>query len=337
MSNDLTGGAAEVVDLLSMTDVRRMLSGVGSAIDPPSNATSIRTEVVKIAAKTGNRLRMIGFAFKNAERVDGCPRPAKQSEFRLDFCREITRLEKWAADLNWRGIEIPELRVVVSDRFKISKSLVPAWSGRAGNMEFPSWRVIARKAAILHELVHVFFPNGNRFLAEGLATYLQAAMGGNPAFPNFGKPLHENVRERFLEMAPAISRGGNRSLEQIHLADLDAIPTPSPLTLQVGQEVYGEEPRGQAFIYPIAGSFVQFLIETRGIRKLRELYVQTPLVPLTQNAGSPDRWLEVYSVALADLESEWKSMLCSQTVTSTEETLSDRPIGSSEQVHFNRE
>ncbi len=41
-------------------------------------------------------------------------------------------------------------------------------------MEFPAWRVNAGKAAILHELAHVFFPNGNRFLAEGLAVYLQA-------------------------------------------------------------------------------------------------------------------------------------------------------------------
>jgi hypothetical protein len=91
---------------------------------------------------------------------------------------------------------VPELRVVVSDQYQISKSLVPAWSGRAGQMEFPSRRVIAREAAIAHELIHVFFPNGNRFLAEGLAVYVQTAIGGNPAFPNFGKPLHELVREQ---------------------------------------------------------------------------------------------------------------------------------------------
>jgi hypothetical protein len=176
-------------------------------------------------------------------------------------------------------------------------------------MEFPLWRVLARKAAIAHELVHVFYPNGNRFLAEGLAVYLQAAIGGNPAFPNFGEPLHENVRRRFQEMAPAISRGDKQSLEHIHLAELDAIATPSPLTLRVGREVYGEEPRGQAFIYPIAGSFVQFLVETRGMDMFRALYRQTPLVPLAQNAGSPERWLDVYDAALNGLEHEWKAMI----------------------------
>ena len=204
---------------------------------------------------------------------------------------------------------MPQLHVVVSDRYKISKSLVPAWSGRAGHMEFPAWRVLARKAAIMHELVHVFFPNGNRFLAEGLAVYLQAAIGGNPAFPNFGKPLHENTRERFEEMARALSRGDRQSLELVHLAELDAIATPSPLTLRVGHDVYGEEPRGQSFIYPIAGSFVQFLVETRGMDMFRALYLQTPLVPHAQNAGSPERWMDVYDVPFNDLENEWKAMI----------------------------
>jgi hypothetical protein len=176
-------------------------------------------------------------------------------------------------------------------------------------MEFPVRRVVSREAAIAHELVHVFFPNGNRFLAEGLAVYVQATIGGNPAFPNFGKPLHEYVRERFLEMAPAISGGDEQRLEQVHLAELDAIATPSRLTLGVGHEVDGEERRGPAFTYPIAGSFVQSLIETRGMEMFRALYEQTPFVPLAQKAGSPDRWSDVYNVALADLEDEWKSMI----------------------------
>jgi len=104
-------------------------------------------------------------------------------------------------------------------------------------MEFPSWRVASRKAAIAHELVHVFFPSGNRFLAEGLAVYLQAEIGGNPAFPNFGRPLHELARKLLREMIPSFSPGHPDSLAQLHLADLDAIATPSPLELKVSQEV----------------------------------------------------------------------------------------------------
>jgi hypothetical protein len=255
---------------------------------------------------SGTRFGSFVFESSSQARADQWPTPARQDEFKVDFSRELSRLDRWAIDRQWPPLPVPELHVVVSDRFKISRSLVPAWSGNAGQMEFPAWRVSARKAAIAHELVHVFFPNGNRFLAEGLAVYVQAEIGGNPAFPNFGRPLHELVRELLREMVPAFSRGDPESLEQIRLGELDKIATPGPLVLSVGQDFYGEEPRGQARIYPIAGSFVQFLIETRGLEKFREIYLQTPLVPMAQHAGLPDRWKNVYNVSLAGLECEWK-------------------------------
>jgi hypothetical protein len=307
--SDLIDVAPANVNSLRDTDLRRVLPVSIAAIDSSASTTSIGRAFVEIVDDGVRRLGSIGFESESPYHIDRRLPPAKQEEFKTDFCREIARLKKWAADLNWVASSVPEFCVVVSDRYKISKSLVPAWSGRAGHMEFPAWRVLARKAAIAHELVHVFFPNGNRFLAEGLAVYLQAAIGGNPAFPNFGKPLHENVRERFLEIAPAISCGDTQSLEHIHLAELDTIVTPSPLTLRVGHEVYGEEPRGQAFIYPIAGSFVQFLVKTRGIEKFRALCAQTPLMPMAQNAGSPERWKDVYDVPFHDLENEWKAMI----------------------------
>jgi hypothetical protein len=185
-------------------------------------------------------------------------------------------------------------------------------------MEFPASRVAARKAAIAHELVHVFFPNANRFLAEGLAVYVQAVMGGNPAFPNFGRPLHELARERVRDMVPAFSPGEPESLSSIQFADLDVIATPNPLVLRVGKDFYGEEPRGQGRIYPLAGSFVQFLVETRGWAMFRKLYQRTPFVPLQQCAGSPDRWMEVYGRPLADLEGEWKSFIAQRSATTSE-------------------
>jgi hypothetical protein len=180
-------------------------------------------------------------------------------------------------------------------------------------MEFPAWRVIAGEAAIMHELVHVYFPNGNRLLAEGLAVYLQARIGGNSAFPNFDTPLHEAVRECLPAMMPEFSRDDPRGVEAIHLAELDAVATPDALSLNVGQEPYGawygKNPHEQARIYSLAGSFVQFLIEAYGMDKLRALFVRTPLVPLERAAGSPDRWIEVYGLSLTALEQHWKSLI----------------------------
>jgi hypothetical protein len=108
---------------------------------------------------------------------------------------------------------------------------------------------------------------------------------------------------------PEFSPGDPQSLDCLHLAELDKIATPSPLTLKIRQDFYGEEPRGQARIYPIAGSFVQFLIETHGMEKFRALYEQTPLVPLVQSAGSADRWGSIYGISLAELQEEWKSTI----------------------------
>jgi hypothetical protein len=201
------------------------------------------------------------------------------------------------------------LDVIVADRYRISKSLVPAWNGNAGRMELPAWRVVTGKAAIMHELVHVLFPNGNRFLAEGLAIYLQAEIGGNPAFPNFGRPLHAVAREVLQELAPECEARPSATLDAICLAQLDAIATPAPLTLQVRSNFCGEEPRGQGRIYPLAGSFTQHLVATHGLEPFRSIYFQTPLVPQKQSRGQADRWLRVYGCSLADLEREWKSMI----------------------------
>ena len=100
-------------------------------------------------------------------------------------------------------------------------------------------------------------------------------------------------------------------------------PTPNPLTLRVGAELYGEDQRGQAFVYPIAGSFVQFLLETRGIERFRSLYAQTPLLPLALNAGSLDRWLTSTACTLADLENEWKSTIVSEFSVANCETFAE--------------
>ena len=245
--------------------------------------------------------------------VEGVPypslSPAQQDSFKADFFRELASVEAWSLREHWLPLPPTDLQVFVSDEYKIPKSLVPASLGQRGRMEFPAWKTVAGEAAIAHELVHVFFPNGNRLLAEGLAVYLQAKIGGNPAFPNFGKPLHEMVGELLREMIPEFTSGKPETMEKIHLTDLDKIATPSALRLRVGRYLYDNGPAGQAHIYPIAGAFIQFLIETYGTDRFRALFVKTPLVPLARDAGSPDRWIDVYGRSLADLELQWRSMI----------------------------
>jgi hypothetical protein len=231
---------------------------------------------------------------------------ACQIEFKLDFFAELERLRTWAGEQQWEPLPAPEFHVTVSSKFKISRALNPAWSGLHGHMQFPVRRVAARRAAIAHELIHVFFPNANRFLAEGLAVYIQAQIGGNPAFPNFGQPLHDMARQRVTDMIPLVDRDALDCLCEIQLAALDEIATPSPLVLKVGNTFQGEGPQGQTNIYAIAGSFIQFLAETFGLDKFKSIYGATPLVPLAQNAGLPGRWIDAYGFSLAALEQDWK-------------------------------
>jgi hypothetical protein len=249
----------------------------------------------------------ITFFFEPSNQIDRPSlREAHQIEFRTDFFKELERLRAWAGEQRWHPLPASEFHVTVSERYKISRALNPAWSGLHGYMEFPASRVAARKAAIAHELTHVFFPNANRFLAEGLAVYVQAQIGGNPAFPNFGQPLHDMARHRVRDMIPLFDCDALDCLGAIRLAALDEIATPNPLVLQVGNTFHGEGPLGQANTYTIAGSFIQFLAETFGLDKFKSIYGATPLVPLAQNAGLPGRWIDAYGVSLADIERHWK-------------------------------
>jgi hypothetical protein len=330
----LLGGSVSLnpnrsIDPLAIAADVKALRGSDSTARSRTQKISVKKST-QLDTNGDNGIGKIDFEFECARDGAAALTETQRIEFEDDVCREIIHLQEWAADLDWIEFSVPELKIIVSDRYSISKSLVPAWSGRRGYMEFPTWRVASRKAAIMHELVHVFFPNGNRFLAEGLAVHLQDAIGGNPAFPNFGKPLHRNVCERLLEMMPHNSSEAPSGLGQIRLAELDLIPTPNPLTLRVGAELYGEDQRGQAFVYPIAGSFVQFLLETLGIERFRSLYTQTQLLPLVLNAGSLDRWSDVYRMTLADLENEWKSMIVSEFSVANCETFEETKVATAQ-------
>jgi len=233
----------------------------------------------------------------------------EQTVFQAQIVRDLKRLLAWCLSNGWDSDGPRALTIDVSHDFKISKSLVPAWFGQRGYMEFPAWRAIAGEAAIVHELVHVYFPNANRFLAEGLAVALQAALGKNPAFPNFGRPLHDLARERLAGLVRGNRAGDIDCLAAVRLDELDSIATPEPLSLTICGQFLGEDPAGQAVLYPVAGSFVAFLIDTYGPAKFRTLYTQTPLAPLQQNAGPSTRWAQVYGRPLAELCDAWRVMI----------------------------
>jgi len=165
-----------------------------------------------------------------------------------------------------------------------SMALIPAWRGERGRVIFPASVVRRERAATVHEIVHVYAPNANRFLAEGLAVYAHEKLGGPIAYPNFGASLHTAA-------AP---------YAQADIAALDRLATPSRLELD---RLAGRE------AYLVAGSFVRFLIERRGLDTFRRLYAGTPLVPGQRNAGAPARWQEVYGLNVDQLAQMWRNSL----------------------------
>jgi len=257
--------------------------------------------------------------FDIADKIDGVPYPTSlsadtQRQFQADFQQRLGTLEQWFQDNGWLSgplkrpdpigsvappwlFNLPDtdLRVYVSNTFTFASSLLPAAVGQRGRLEFPKDRVAAGMADMTHELTHVFFPNGNRLLAEGLAVYLQQKIGVNPAFPNFGKDLDQAVRDLLPDLGP-------HGLDKIDLAAFDATPTPNELIVKIGETWCQDETT-----YVIAGSFVKFLIEhLGGPDKFYKLYMQTRLVPMGRNVGDPGRWVSFYGQPLDKIAAHWK-------------------------------
>jgi hypothetical protein len=250
----------------------------------------------------------------------------QQIDFQNRFCRQVSKLSSWLTGKGWIALDarpLPQrstvgpytpgtdIQVFVSNQYRISRALVPAWFAQRGRMEFPAKEVVAIQEAAAHELTHVFFPNGNRMLAEGLAVYTQFRLGTNPAFPNFGQNLHQMVKD--FTCPDGDAPGG---LDGIDLEKLDRIATPDQLWLRIG--IYPYE--NAADVYPVAGSFVQFLIEEFGtfgpsdpvanrMAKFRELYMQTPLHPLQREPGPDERWQFIYGHPLKYIAEQWKSVI----------------------------
>lgn len=177
------------------------------------------------------------------------------------------------------------LTIEISSAPGPSMALVPAWRGQRGHMRFPTRVVRKGRAATVHEVLHVFAPNANRLLAEGLAVYAHERLHGPTAYPNFGRALHA-VAQPYAARADIVA--------------LERIATPTRLQ---GGGLGGRE------AYLVAGSFVRFLIERHGMAKFRQLYAMTPMVPGARNAGGPSRWQIVYGAPLAQLAAQWRQRI----------------------------
>jgi hypothetical protein len=200
--------------------------------------------------------------------------------FEHELRRSIARACDW-----WGATYNGTFVITIEDSRGPSMALVPAWRGERGRMLFRAAPVRAGRAAIQHEVMHVFAPNANRFLAEGIAVYAHERLGGNKAYPNNGADLHEAAK-------PLAARADVAALERVTTPD------------RLGASGLSEDEA-----YLVAGSFVRFLIERHGLDKFRALYAATPLVPRGRNAGDPARWSAVYGVAFAHLVSDWRAAL----------------------------
>jgi hypothetical protein len=169
----------------------------------------------------------------------------------------------------WGAAWNQPIRINVSSSYRISRALVPGYFGNRGFIEMPLRTVRNNSSALLHEIVHIYAPNDNRFLAEGLAVYLHAKLAGNPAFPNFGEDLRRLA---------ARGLSGLKSLEA-----LNGVRTPRSLSAVMDEKN----------AYTLAGSFVRYLIEKYGLGSFRSLYA-------TAN------YEQVYGKSLEILEKEWR-------------------------------
>jgi hypothetical protein len=180
--------------------------------------------------------------------------------------------ERQKVERYWGATFDEPIRIHVDPSYRIPRALVPAHLGNRGFMEMPLRRVLSGEAPLLHEIVHIYAPNGNRFLAEGLAVYLHHKLAGNRAFPNFGRALDREARSYQSRI---------ESLEK-----LDRVRTPVPLGRVLDEQS----------AYILAGSFVGFLIEKYGLPAFHRLYAD-------------GAYESAYGKTLDDLEREWRSTL----------------------------
>ena len=112
----------------------------------------------------------------SAENLSG----SDEKDFEEALRAAIKKVCKW-----WGPTYTGAFTSNIEDNRGPSMALLPGWRGNRGTMLFRTGTTRAGRSAIIHEVIHVFAPNGNRFLAEGFAVFAHEYLGGRNAYPAF--------------------------------------------------------------------------------------------------------------------------------------------------------
>src|SRR5437588_11064786 len=106
-----------------------------------SSVPAIRLRPVDLLPETGAPALSgdIAASFHFEGSVEGLPYPSlsptQQDSFKVHFFRELASIRGWAFQQQWPCPSGLDLKVLVSDDYKIARSLVPAAAGKGGRME----------------------------------------------------------------------------------------------------------------------------------------------------------------------------------------------------------
>lgn len=209
----------------------------------------------------------------------------QKAKIQNEFIESWGRLsEYWNQNFNGN------IKVIISAKIKKVTALTSFWNGRGSKIYIPLNVVAKNQTPTINTLTQLVLPNGNRFLAEGLAVYLESEMGPHRSYPNFGKNLEESITP---------------FLGKVNLKKLDATPTP----FRINKRIKLSEK--QALL--TAGSFVSYLIIEYGQEPFKKLYEMTPMTQKKILKYSQERYKKIYDKSLTDLEKDWKTWVKSST------------------------
>jgi hypothetical protein len=157
----------------------------------------------------------------------------------------------------------------------VATSMDFAWNGALGIVKYPVRRINEGKSVYAHELAHIHSPNNVRYLAEGLAVFLEEIVGNINGMPTFGKTLEFRLRT-YLATYPMLSLALDLAkFDQLDVGSTNSGDNMARAEFGLANAIPDNIDRAFA-TYTVSASFVKFLIQTYGIIKFKGLYDLTP-------------------------------------------------------------